>query len=205
MVTQTILAASLLASSPSTSQDVGAAEGPICAAVPTAPQRIEVTHWRDTADDGTRILDAAATYRLSSGDIGEAFLSIDGEGSGEAQLMINGDIIAHVAIEMPTSREGPVLTTWMPPSVDYPPELIAELIMVDLPAVLAEQMPQEFKCSPFGKKVTKAASLLFRATAYAASVVCCLPPIGTTTCVVCVVGAGLAGDEIGDHIDEHCE
>ena len=70
---------------------------------------------------------------------------------------------------------------------------------------LAEQMPQEFKCSPFGKKVTKAASLLFRATAYAASVVCCLPPIGTTTCVVCVVGAGLAGDEIGDHIDEHCE
>lgn len=79
------------------------------------------------------------------------------------------------------------------------------MIMVDVPAVLADQLSQEFECSPFGKKVAKAASLLFRATAYAASAVCCLPPVATTTCVVCVVGAGLVSDEIGDHIDDHCE
>jgi hypothetical protein len=168
----------------------------ICAPAPSTPTRIEATPFEATRADGSRSWGAEATYELSSGDIGEAFMVLDSDGSGEAQLMINGEIVAHVAVETPTSSPTPVVTSWMPESVNYSPEVIAEIMQVDLPRVLAENIPQEFKCSGWAKRALKAGKYLWAGAITAAA------PVG---CIVCAGVAGTVGAVIYDKLENHCD
>jgi hypothetical protein len=87
-------------------------------------RRIDARPFESMATDGTRSWGATATYRLSTGAVGEAFMVLDDDGSGEAQLMIDGEIIAHVAIESPGSS--PVITTWLPASVSASPDAVTD-------------------------------------------------------------------------------
>jgi hypothetical protein len=178
----------------------------VCVEVPPAPELMSVAPFEISTIDGARNWGATATYRLSSADIGEAYFAINSDGSGEAQLMIDGDIIVHTAIALDAATGQPVVTTWYPATIEQPPELIAEMVRVDLPIIVAEGIPQEFKCSDWGKKVTRVASLLFRATSYAASGACCAATAPSIVgCAICAGAIGLTGDEIGDLIDEHCD
>ncbi|MFO7563577.1 MAG: hypothetical protein R6X02_13100 [Enhygromyxa sp.] len=103
--------------------------GQVCVAAPPAPKRIDARLFESMATDGTRSWGATATYRLSTGALGEAFMVLNDDGSGEAQLMIDGEIIAHVAIESPGSSPEPVpvITTWLPASVSASPDALAEI------------------------------------------------------------------------------
>jgi hypothetical protein len=204
MVTGSILLTLLLGSAPGPLE--APASNQICSPLPAEPHRIDTHPFANTAADGAQTWGVDATYQLSSGDTGEAFLVIDSEGAGEAQLMINGEIIAHVAMESPTSSEGPVFTTWMPQTVNAAPELIAEMMGVDLPAVLVESIPQEFKCSAFGKKAVKWSAALFRAATFGAGAACCvLSAPSLVGCVVCQAGVGTFRHYGGKALDEHCD
>jgi hypothetical protein len=98
----------------STSPDAVAPLDPVCFEAPSPPPRIDAQPFASTSADGTQSWGATASYMLSTGDIGEAMMVLGDDGSGEAQLMINGEIVAHVAMELPSGAEGPTLTTWYP-------------------------------------------------------------------------------------------
>lgn len=176
---------------------------PICASLPPAPERIDAQPFAATATDGTRSWGATASYLLSSGDVGEVLMVLGEDGTGEAQLMINGEIIAQVAMELPSPDDGPVLTTWMPASVKHPPEVIAELMRVDLPAVLAESLPQEFKCSGWAKKLLKAGKYLWTGAVAAGGVTCCITV--SPGCVLCAGTAAVVGEYVHDKLENHCD
>jgi hypothetical protein len=199
----TIAILTLALGSPSGVDSVNAG---ICLPVPVEPTLEDVDPFSDTRADGGRIWGATATYSLSSGDTGEAFLVIDSAGVGEAQIVINEIVVAHTAIIIDPATGQPVVTTWYPASVNLPPEVIAEMIRVDLPVIVAEQIPEEFKCSPWGQKVTKVASVLFRATAYAAGGACCAATSASIVgCAICAAGSGVAADEVGKALDNYCD
>jgi len=103
----TTLALSLFLSAPDAMTPAEVVGAPL----PAAPRRVDVQQFADTRTDGSQVWGAAATYDLSSGDSGEAFLVIDSEGTGEAQLLINGDIVAHVSIALDPTTAQPVTTT----------------------------------------------------------------------------------------------
>jgi hypothetical protein len=174
-------------------------DGQTCMAVPPAPAILDVSHFDYTKKDGTRLWGAAASYDLSSGDVGEAFFVIGNDGAGEAYLTINGDIIAHAAI-VHDEGDSPTQTSWTPLSVTHPPEVIVELMRVDLPPLVADTIPQEFKCSPFGRKVLKAGKYLWTGLLAASGAACCIAT-QTLACPACAAGAAigtLAGQEFAD-------
>jgi len=70
------------------------ADGQVCVTALPGLERIDAQPFESTAADGTRSWGATATYRLSTGELGEAFMVLDDGGSGEAQLLIDGEIIA---------------------------------------------------------------------------------------------------------------
>lgn len=94
----------------------------------------------------------------------------------------------------------------MPATVNAAPESIAELLRVDLPAVLAESIPQEFKCSKWGKTVMRVAGVMWRAGVGAAGAACCaLSSASIVGCVACGAGAATAMYEGTKIIDGHCD
>ncbi|MFO7566892.1 MAG: hypothetical protein R6X02_29885 [Enhygromyxa sp.] len=205
MLTTALLTLALFSPS-ETAPGVDDVDAALCLPIPAKPVVKEVEPFSEVRADGSRSLGAIATYSLSSGDTGEAFLVIDSTGIGEAQIMINGTIVAQASIADDPAMGRAVVTTWYPADVNFPPEVIAEMIRVDLPAILAEQIPQEFKCSGWGQKVTKAASVLFRATAYAAGGACCAATGASIVgCAICAAGSGVVADEVGKVIDNHCD
>src|SRR5690606_38867281 len=173
----------------------------ICVGIPSAPVQLELHHL-DAGDDP---MWADGIYLLSTGDIGEVSFVLDGVG-GEAYLAINGYIIAHAAVHIDPETAQPVTTTWWPEQVEYPPELIAELVQVDLPGVVADSIPQEFKCSPWAKKMLEAGKYPWSGAVVAGGAACC---IGTSPsivgCVLCAGAIGAAGEYIGDKIGDHCD
>ena len=99
-----------------------------------------------------------------------------------------------------------VTTTWHPPEASAAPEAIAEMMSVDLPLVVVDGLPQEFKCSPFGKKAMRFAGALWRAGVAAAGVTCCaLTAPSLVGCAICAAGSATGIYEGGKVIDEHCE
>jgi hypothetical protein len=90
--------------------------------------------------------------------MGEAFMVIDDEGAGEAQLMIDGQIVAHVALAIDSASGQTITTTWLPHSVSHSPETIAEMMRVDLLMIVVGSIPEEFKCSAWGKKCSRLGS-----------------------------------------------
>lgn len=85
MVTQSILLTLVLGSAPGSFETPDAGE-PICSPLPPEPRRIDAHPFATTTADGTRAWGSGATYELSSGDVGEAFIVVDELGAGEAQL-----------------------------------------------------------------------------------------------------------------------
>jgi hypothetical protein len=183
-------------------------DGQVCVAAPPAPKRIDAQPFESTATDGTRSWGATATYRLSTGALGEAFMVLNDDGSGEAQLMIDGEIIAHVAIELPGSGPEPVsaLTTWLPASVSASPDALAEMMQVDLPVIVAGSIPQEFKCSPWAKKMLRAGKYMWTGLVTAGIAACCAGTgVLTPGCVICAGGLGAGGAYVGDKLGDHCD
>lgn len=173
----------------------------ICAPIPPVPPRLELTQL-DASED--RMWGADGRYLLSTGDIGMVSLVIDGAGSGEAYLAINGDIVAHAAVHLDPATAQPVTTPWWPEQVDYSPELIAELMRVDLSAVVADSIPQEFKCSPWGRKVMKAGKYMMIGLIGASGAACCIASKGVA-CVVCGAGTAIGIEGVSEFADGYCE
>jgi hypothetical protein len=180
--------------------------GQVCVTTPAAPKRVDAQPFESTAIDGTRTWGATATYQLSTGALGEAFMVLSDDGSGEAQFMIDGEIIAHVAIESPGSGPEPVsaLTTWLPASVSASPDAIAEMMQVDLPVIVAGSIPQEFKCSDWGRKVMKAGRYIVGAGLAAAAGACCAASKGLA-CSACAAGAWTANEAVGEFANGYCD
>ena len=199
MLHQSLLLTIVLGGSPTSHPPL---DEPVCAPVPPAPTRIASSPIAATRDDGSQSWGAVATYRLSSGDIAEAFLVIDSDGTAEAQLMIDGDVMAHAAIAM--NGDTPLVTTWYPPTLDHPPELIAEMMVVDLPAVVAESLPQEFKCSGWAKKMLAAGRYAWRGALAASTAVCCGGSVGAL-CPACLAGIAVGGMYVDHKLANHCD
>jgi hypothetical protein len=176
----------------------------VCTAIPPSPTVKDVTHFDDTNADGSRAWGAEATYELSSGDLGEAYVMIDSHGSGEGRLMINGDIIAHAAIVEDPQTLQPVTTMWWPTTADYPPEVIAEAMRVDLLAMVADSIPQEFKCSEFGKKVMKAGKYMVAGLLGAGVAGCCIVSQGLA-CIACGGAAAMGAMAGSEFADGYCD
>lgn len=200
MIAEALLSLTLCSPPASVSPDTGEQ---ICAPVPPAPRRLELTQL-DAGD--ARMWGADGRYVLSTGDIGEVSFVIEGDGHGEAYLTINGDIIAHSAVHIDPMTAQPVTTTWWPEQVEYPPELIAELMRVDLPAIVADSIPQEFKCSGWAKTMLKAGKYLWAGAVTATAAACCFGTgVFTPGCLICAGVVGAAGEYVGDKVENHCD
>jgi|SRR5690606_16180686 len=203
MLHQAILLTTLLGNAPD-SHAPQADPAPICVALPPAPEHIDSQPFTSTATGGSQAWGSTATYRLSTGETGEAFMLVNSDASGEAQLMVDGEIIAHVAVDWPTSSPGPIVTTWYSPSVSATPEAIAEMMRVDLPLIVADQLPQEFKCSDWGRKVMKAGKYMALGLIGAGAAACCIASQGFA-CVACG-GASMAGGvAVVEFADGYCD
>jgi hypothetical protein len=177
-----------------------------CESSVVTPTRLELQQHEADAPDGTRTWTSEAKYRLSTGETGQAWVVLDSDGTGEVQLLIAGEIIAHVAVASDPVSGELTTTSWYPPAVDHAPDVLTEMMIIDLPTALAGQIPQEFQCSPFGAKATRAAAMLFRAASYATVGICCAGASATIVgCGACAAAVGLAGHEIGKALDEHCD
>ncbi len=166
-------------------------------------------HFEDSLVGGAHGWGTIATYELSSGDTAEALLNVDSLGRGEAYLAINGDIISHVAIEYTAGvgERSSKMTTWLPDEdeIAYPPELIAELVHGDVgDAILNRLVPQEFKCSRFGKKALKAGKYMWIGLVAASGTVCCMAT-AEIACPACVGAAAIGVAAGSEAIDGYCE
>lgn len=201
MLSESILLTLIISASP---DSVAPPPAEVCASVPESPTRIGSQPFSSTAADGTQTWGAEATYQISSGEVGEALMAIDSDGTGEVQLMIDGEIIAHVAVAIDSATGQPVTTTWHPPEVSASPEAIAELLRVDLPAIVAGSLPQEFKCSAWGRKVMKAGRYMVGAGLAAATAACCVVSQGVA-CFACAAGGWTANEAAGEFADGYCD
>jgi len=118
--------------------------------------------------------------------------------------MIDGEIIAHVAVALDPATHQAVTTTWHPPEVSATPEGIAEMMRIDLPAIVAESLPQEFECSAWGRKALKAGKYLWRGVVAAAELTCCAGSLGVG-CIVCTGVNVVVDTYITDKLDNHCD
>jgi hypothetical protein len=142
-------------------------------------------------------------YPLSTGDVGEVFVTADTDGNGHAYFAINGDLVAAATVTVVDGEE-PEPQTWTASGELYAPELVAELVQHEAVTDLAADMvPEEFKCSRFGRKVLKAAKYAMYGTATALTAACCSTV--TPGCLVCAFGAGAGAGAIGDAFDAYCE
>ena len=176
----------------------------VCAPVAPRPERVDAQPFSSTAADGTQTWGATTTYQLSTGELGEAFMVVDSKGAGEVQLMIDGEIIAHVEISLEPATGQPVTTTWHPPEVTVAPEAIAEAMWIDLPTIVAGTIPQEFKCSAWGRKVMKAGRYMVGAGLAASAAACCLASQGVA-CLACAGGAWVVNEAAGEFANGYCD
>jgi hypothetical protein len=202
----TTILASLLAFStpPETPSVVSAPSDQVCTSLPPAPSNVDVVYFDDVRADGTRGWSAAATYELSTGDLGEAYLEGDSAGNGEVYFVLNGTIVTHTKVTIDEETDGMNTSSWSPYDSDYSPELLAELMHPRVVDVMVNGMgPEEFKCSNFGKKVMKAVKYAVYGAATAITAACC----GTVTpgCLVCAFSAGSGAAAAGDAFDNYCE
>lgn len=203
MLAVTLLSSALfLSPPPGTPAELGGRPGLVCVAPAPAPSDVKVSYFSGDRPDGVSYLGASSTYTLSTGDVGEAHIVIDAEGFGEAYFAINGDIVSHTTIEY-GEIDGPRLSSWHPPSLNYSAELVAELIAGATDDLTRRMIPEPIKCSDFGRKATKATKWLFRAAKYATAAACCTLSAGSA-CVVCAAGTLLAGDAVEEALDGHC-
>jgi hypothetical protein len=197
MLHQTMLLTMLLGTAAPTESE------PITNAVPPPPERIDGQPFVTSAGDGSQSWGSTATYQLSTGELGETFLVVNSDGSGEAQLTVDGEIIAHVILDWPSWSAEPVLTTWYPSTLEYPPELIAEMMRVDLSVILAESIPQEFKCSAWGKKVMKAGKYMVSGLIGASGAACCAISQGFA-CFACGAGVVVGVMAVDEFAEGYC-
>lgn len=175
----------------------------VCAPQPTTPSEFDISYFDETRADGSQVWGVEVAYILSSGDAGDAFLTIDEDGNGEAYLAIDGDIVAHTSLTHDPRTGWPTLTSWSPPDLDHAPELIAESMQIPMGLAINRMFPQEFKCSPFGKQVVKAAKYLWIGATFAAGATCCVTV--SATCYLCGVSMALAGEAGAEALDKHCD
>ena len=191
---------------PGTPSEWSEQPGQLSTPIPLAPSHADVSYFDDVRADGSLVWGAQATYELSTGDVGEIYVVIDSGGTGEAYLAINGDIVAHASVsdDAVAGSGGPTTIDWSPAQLDYSAELLAELMQGPAAGMMINRMiPQEFKCSDFGKKAVKGAKYAWFAVTGALTAACC----GTLTvgCLVCAGSAAAAAGAGADALDEYCE
>lgn len=184
----------------------------VCAAGPSAPANIEISFSDNALPGGLRVLSASAVYELSNGDLAEAYLEADSSGYAELSIAIDGEVVMRSAAEparvLPgaendNSDDLSLTSMWDELDADYPPQLLAELIHHDvLAAMTIGMVPEEFKCSRFGKRVMKAAKYATYGVATAVTAACCTSV--SPACLACAFSAGAAGGAIGDAFDDYC-
>jgi hypothetical protein len=140
---------------------------------------------------------SSASYELSTGDLAELRMEIDGAGVGEIEIAIDGDTIVR------SWSDGSGVETWTPDSSGYSPEVIHEAMMMAATTVLPQSLPQAFPCSEYGKKVLKAGKYIWGMTVAAAGVLCCTAAGGG--CPLCVAGAWAAHEAGGEALDNYCD
>jgi hypothetical protein len=177
-----------------------AAEEPTIETPPVATI-LDVAAGESQQGDGLRVRWTSVAYELSTGHDAEMLVEVDDQGRGDVHVYVDSEAILHVT----TDAHG-ATTTWLAPDVDLPPEALAQLAAVNVADEIFAGVgdPQEFKCSDFGKKAVKAAKYLWIAATHAATVACCVGGVGVG-CLVCGVGAQVAGAVGSDMANEYCD
>jgi hypothetical protein len=183
-----------------------------CAPPVPEPTSVDVSFFEGERVDGVRYWGGTANYVLTSGDIGEARLLVDSDGVGEASFAINDQIVAHAAITNDGDNcgydgvdAGPSVQTWSSADLGYSADLLAELLQTEVAVDMINGMvPQEFKCSPFGRKAVKAAKYLWVGAVAAAGTTCCAASSGVG-CALCIGGAAAASQAGVDAANGYCE
>jgi hypothetical protein len=75
---------------------------------------------------------------------------------------------------------------------------------VDVPGIVAGAIPQEFKCSDWGRKVMKAGRYMVGAALAATAAACCSGSLGVG-CVLCSAGAWVANEAAGEFANGYCD
>jgi hypothetical protein len=177
--------------------------GEICVPTPPESPDITVSYVDDVQADRTKVWSASATYELSTGDIGEAYITVDSNNTGEAYFAINGEIVSHTTISQTEQRRGPTFVSWAPDELDYPPEVLVELMQAAAGEMMINGMiPQEFKCSDFGKKAVRVAKYLWIAASAAVGAACTM---ATGAAIPCAAGATALGAIGADVAEDHCD
>jgi hypothetical protein len=199
MLTPFLLSSLCLFGSPEPPADT---TDPFGAVAPPAAVAIDVAGSEGTFDDGTQYWVRTVTYELASGDVGEAHMVIASDGYGTLQISINGEVIA--SAESSDTELGPLLHTWTVPETNYPGDVLAQ---INQPRVgeelLVGVIPQEFKCSAWGRKAVRMAKYLWIGVSGATGAVCCMAT--TAGCPLCVAGAGIASAVGTDAANGYCD
>jgi hypothetical protein len=177
--------------------------GEICMPTSRATPDIQVFYADDVQADRTKVWSASATYELSTGDLGEAYILVDSNETGEVYFAINGEIVSHTSISGHVPGRGPTYVSWAPEQLDYPHEALVELMQVSAGDVMLDGMiPQEFKCSDFGKKAVRVAKYLWIAASAAAGAACTM---ATGAAIACGAGAVVLGAAGADAAEDYCD
>jgi hypothetical protein len=152
------------------------------------PTILEVDAEEATQPDGRRARWTSVTYQLSSGQIAEAFVEVDEQGHGEAMIHVDGEPLLHA------TTGG---STWVAPEIDLPPEVIVQLVSVDIANQVFAGVVHEPLKGPCSKWV-RAAKYAWLAAIGVAEVICCsgAPIAGCVVCTGLAVVAAAAGDDI---------
>jgi len=78
------------------------------------------------------------------------------------------------------------------------------MMQIDLPGIVAGSLPQEFKCSAWGRKVMKAGRYMVGAALAATTAACCIASQGIA-CVACAAGAWVGNEAAGEFANGYCD
>jgi hypothetical protein len=180
-----------------------------CAPLPSPATISNVVHDHYARTDGTQVVEGSVDYTLSLGERASWSILITDDGYGAAHFEVDGQILVYATFEegAPESglRPGSMVETWVSPNISLPAETVAELFQESVTEILFDGLvPQEFKCSAFGRKVMKWAKHLTYGALGAGTAGCCA--LGSIPgCMLCGGAAGTAGSALGDAFDAHCD
>jgi hypothetical protein len=182
-----------------------------CAPLPPQTSILESDLAEDVLPNGLTRWTSTVIYTLSTGQTAEAVLSYTSDQVGDVSFAIDGEVVVFVryaaAPDDSAARLGHGFGTqsWASPSLALQQEVTAELLQESVGQVLMRGLvPQEMKCSKFGKGVIAGMKYLWIGATAAAGAACCAGT-GIVGCGACATGAAAAGFAGVDAANGHCD
>jgi hypothetical protein len=181
-----------------------------CAPLPPQTTILDSDLAERVQADGTTLWTSTVVYALSTGQTAEAVLSYTSDQTGDMSFAIDGEVVVFVryaAADDSSAQFGHGFGTqsWASPSLALHQEVTAELLQESVGQVLMRGLvPQEMKCSKFGKGVVAGMKYLWIGATAAAGAACCAGT-GIIGCGACATGAAAAGFAGVDAANGHCD